>query len=122
VRVGYERYAIMKEIKVIIQPGKLEKVRAALTALPEFPGMTVTRVEGCGPAEDKLGQAMNVREQLTDFSPKVRLEIVVPDEIVNTIVTLIHSLAHTGHAGDGVIWVTPVDHFGRIRFSEPPSV
>lgn len=105
----------MKEVKAVIQPHKLEKIREALTALPGFPGMTVTRVEGCSAAQAKEGHALNVREELTDFSHKIKLEILAPDDLAETLVTLIHELAHTGHLGDGIVWVTPAEHFVRIR-------
>jgi len=103
----------MKEIKAIIQPGKLQKIRDALDALPDFPGMSVSRLEGCSPHERRT-IAHTAREELTDFSPKVRIEIVAPDEKTPEIVNLIRKLAHTGRPGDGVVWVTAVDEFYRI--------
>lgn len=110
----------MKEIKAIIQPGKLEKVRMALTALPEFPGMTVMHVQGCGPTLDKV--SLDIRAELTDFSPKVFLSILAPDELIDTLVRIIHQTAHTGQIGDGIVWVTAADHFVRIKNPPcPPS-
>ncbi|QSA95850.1 P-II family nitrogen regulator [Methylococcus sp. EFPC2] len=106
----------MKVIKAVIQPHKLELVREALTAVPEFPGMTISRVDGCGPALDKEGHDQDVREQLTDFSHKVRLEILAPDEIAGKLAELIHRVAHTGQTGDGIVWITAVESFERIRF------
>lgn len=105
----------MKEIKAIIQPAKLEKIREALTSLDCFPGMTVSRVEGCSPSEGRADHVPGILEQLTDFSPKIRLEILAPDDRVESIVRLIHRLVHTGHAGDGIVWVTEADHFYRLR-------
>jgi nitrogen regulatory protein P-II 1 len=104
----------MKEIKAIVQPGKLHKIRDALDALPDFPGMSVSKMEGCSPHENRT-KRHSTRQELTDFSPKVRIEIVAPDEKANEIVQLIRDLAHTGKAGDGVVWVTPVEAFYRIR-------
>jgi nitrogen regulatory protein P-II 1 len=105
----------MKEIKAIIQPVKLHAVREALVALPEFPGMSVSHVEGCSGTKDRKDRPLNLREELIEFSPKIRLEIVAPDEIVDEIVRIIHEVAHTGRTGDGIIWVTVVDDFLRIR-------
>jgi nitrogen regulatory protein P-II 1 len=104
----------MKEIKAIIQPGKLQKIRDAFDALPDFPGMSVSKTEGCSPHDNRT-PPHSVKEELTDFSPKVRIQIVAPDEQVPQIVNLIRQLAHTGRAGDGIIWVTTVDEFHRIR-------
>jgi len=106
----------MIEVTAIIQPRKLDPVREALNALPDFPGMTVSRVEGCGPASDRRGQPKGLRQQLTDFSPKVRLEILAPDELAETLARLIHQVAHTGQAGDGVVWLKPVEGFRRVRW------
>ena len=105
----------MIEIKAIIQPRKLDKVREALGAVPGFPGMTITRAEGCGPAEDRAGHELGLREQLTDFSAKIRLEILAPDDLAETLATLIHQVAHTGQPGDGIVWLTGVQRFERIR-------
>lgn len=105
----------MIEIKAVIQPRKLEKVREALNAVPGFPGMTISRAEGCGPAEARGDQALDPRQQLTDFSPKIRLEILAPDDLAETLASLIHQVAHTGNAGDGIVWLTAVQHFERIR-------
>jgi nitrogen regulatory protein P-II 1 len=104
----------MKEIKAVIQPAKLQQIRDALDALPGFPGMTVSKTEGCSPHENRPFPH-SVKEELTDFSPKVRIEIVAPDETAPEIVALIRKLAHTGRPGDGVVWVTTVDEFHRIR-------
>lgn len=104
----------MKEIKAVVQPGKLQKIRDALDALPEFPGMSVSNAEGCSPHENRTHRP-GVKQELTDFSPKVRIEIVAPDEQVGQIIQIIRELAHTGRAGDGVVWVTPVEEFHRIR-------
>jgi len=104
----------MKAIHAVIQVGKLHSIREALADLPSFPGMTVTRAEGCGSNEDK--EDRDSRQNLVDFSPKVRLEILAPDEQVDEILKTIHTFAHTGQLGDGVTWVTSVDQFHRIRF------
>jgi nitrogen regulatory protein P-II 1 len=105
----------MKEIKAVIQPIKLHSLREALVALPEFPGMSVSHIEGCSPSKDRNGHMLNLREELIEFSPKVRIEIISPDEQVDEIVCIIHQVCHTGRTGDGIVWVTQVAEFLRIR-------
>ena len=104
----------MKAINAVIQTGKLHAIREALGELPGFPGMTVTRAEGCGPATE--AGDLDLRQALTEFSPKVRIEILAPEEKVDEILGIIRRLAHTGRVGDGVAWVSPVDGFYRLRF------
>lgn len=105
----------MKEIKAIVQPGKLARIREEFSAMKQFPGMSVGKVEGCSYHEDEQ-VPRSLREALTDFSPKVRIEIVAPDDRVDEIVAIIHRCAHTGRTGDGVVWVTQVDEFHRLRY------
>ncbi|MBM4201050.1 MAG: P-II family nitrogen regulator [Gammaproteobacteria bacterium] len=103
----------MKEIKAIIQPSKLPRIREAFSHVLQFPGMSVCRIEGCSHHEaEEVRQS--VREALTDFSPKVRIEIVCPEEKVAEIVGIIGDIADTGRPGDGMVWVTPVDSFRRF--------
>lgn len=104
----------MKEIKAVIQPARLPKVRSALRNIKNFPGMTVSKVEGCGHHIAKPNAG--VREELTDYSPKVRIEMIVPDEMLEGILQLIVEVSHTGQVGDGIVWVTTVDRM--IRLSE----
>ena len=104
----------MKEIKAVIQPARLARVREAFRRLPDFPGMTVSRAEGSGYHPDKPMPA-GVKSELTDYSQKVRIEIVAPDEMVERLVSIILDTCHTGQAGDGVVWVTPVESLHRIR-------
>ena len=104
----------MKEIKAVIQPARLARVREAFRRLPDFPGMTVSRAEGSGYHPDKPMPA-GVKSELTDYSQKVRIEIVAPDEMVERLVSIILDTCHTGLAGDGVVWVTPVESLHRIR-------
>ncbi|CAI8834222.1 P-II family nitrogen regulator [Methylocaldum szegediense] len=104
----------MKEIKAVIQPQKLGKLRNAFRQMRGFPGMTVSRVEGCSQHEEPE-VSHDIREELTDFSPKVRVEIVAPDDKVDEIVGLIHAHAHTGRQGDGLVWVTDVVSAKPIR-------
>ena len=104
----------MKEIKAVIQPARLARVREAFRRLPDFPGMTVSRAEGSGYHPDKPMPA-GVKSELTDYSQKVRIEIVAPDEMAERLVSIIRETCHTGLAGDGVVWVTPVEFLYRIR-------
>ncbi len=100
----------MKEIKAIVRPSKLHKIRDAFRQLPGFPGMNVCHVEGCS-AHAGAEQHDTVKEELTDFTRKLRIEIVAPDEMLADILSIIQRVAHTGQAGDGVLWVTDVQDF-----------
>jgi nitrogen regulatory protein P-II 1 len=104
----------VKEIKAIVQPARLARIREAVRAMPDFPGMTVSKAEGSGYHPDKPNPP-GIKTELTDYSPKVRIEIVSPDHHVEAIVRLIREACHTGRPGDGVVWVTAVESFQRIR-------
>lgn len=108
----------MKEIKAVIQPHRLSKIRSALRNIKAFPGMTVVKVEGCGHHVAK--PAHDIREELTDYSPKVYIQMVVPDDMLEGILQIIVEVGHTGQVGDGVVWVTSVERF--IRLSEQINV
>jgi len=104
----------MKEIKAVIQPSRLSRVREALRKVRGFPGMTITAAEGCSDVADLALQRRDT-EELVEFSRKVRIEMVTRDEHVDEMVRIIHELCHTGQRGDGIVWVTPVDTFTRLR-------
>lgn len=106
----------MKEIKAVVQPYRLQKIREAFRKLPDFPGMTVCKAEGSGYRNDRP-RPTGLRAELTDYSTRVRLEIVSPDEQVAQIVGILRDVCHSGQPGDGVLWVTPVDIFHRLRES-----
>lgn len=108
----------MKEIKAVIQPARLPKIRSALRNIKNFPGMTVSKVEGCG--HHLQAPNAGVREELTDYSPKIFLFLVVPDDMVEGILQTIVEVAHTGNAGDGIVWVTNTERM--IRLSEQIKV
>lgn len=108
----------MKEIKAIIQPKRLERIRDAFRAMPGFPGMSITRIQGCS-GHRGIEHHNSLRAELTEFSDKVRLEIVAPDEQVAEIVKLIHQLAYSGKLGDGLLWITEVTEIHRL--SLPPA-
>jgi len=107
----------MKEIKAIIRPTRLHKIRDAFRTLPGFPGMNISHVEGCS-AHAGAEQHGTLKEELTDFTKKLRIEIVAPDEMVPEILRIIHHSAHTGQTGDGVLWVTEVGEFLRLCQAE----
>lgn len=93
----------MKEIKAIIRPNKLPVLRDALVTMPGFPGMTVTRVEACSAPTRHIPAKVKIKDELTDYRPKVRIEIVAPDEVAETIFQRITEVAQTGHYGDGLV-------------------
>ncbi len=97
----------MKEIRAIIRPSKLPRLRDALRDLAGFPGMAVSKVEGFGRSHDTA--AGGIRQALGDFAEKARIEIVAPDELAGPIVEIIVAHARTGQSGDGLVWVTDVE-------------
>lgn len=99
----------MKELKAVIRPNKLAALRAALVAVPGFPGMTVLKGEGCSATARTPFRAASIVEELTDFSPKVQVTIVCPDELVDSLMAAIEKVCTTGQLGDGIVWVTPVE-------------
>ena len=103
----------MKEIIAVVRPTRLHKIRDAFRTLPGFPGMSVAHIEGCS---GHVGSEQNdtLKEELTDFTKKIRIEIVAPDDMVDDILRIIHQNAHTGQTGDGVLWVTEVGKFVRL--------
>lgn len=110
----------MKEIKAVIRPNKLAALRDALVLIPGFPGMTVTKVEGCSaPARHVVRHS--IKEELTDFSPKVRIEIVVPDEDAEALFKCITEVAQTGHYGDGLLWMTDIVKAAFVFKTTPGS-
>ena len=83
----------MKEIKAVIRPTKLPALREALRSLPGFPGMTISKAEGLS-APERIGPCKDsIRHALTDYTAKVRIEIVSPDELIDTIVERIVAAA-----------------------------
>jgi len=107
----------MKLIMAIIKPFKLDDVREALTSLG-LQGMTVTEVKGFG---RQKGQAEIYRgaEYTVNFVPKVKIEVAVPDELVEQAAETIQRAARTDKIGDGKIFVYGIDSAVRIRTGEP---
>jgi len=107
----------MKEVKAIIQQFKLSSVTRALQEIPGFPGMTVSDCRGFGKEKGKEGPH-RIIEDLIDYVPKVRIEIMLKDEIVDTVVETIAKAAHTGNPGDGKVFVYDIEKAVRIKTFE----
>jgi len=107
----------MKQITAIIQPHRLARVREAARHLSGFPGMTIDKVEGFSEHQDsdEDDRSPRIKRELADYSPKVRLVILSPEDKVDAIVTMIAGNCRSGEKGDGVIWVSPVEHALSIR-------
>lgn len=106
----------MKLIQAIIKPFKLDDVREALTEIG-VTGMTAIEVKGFGRQKGHT-ELYRGAEYVVDFLPKVKLEIVVKEEDVDTAIEAIQTAAHTGKIGDGKIFVLPVEQAIRIRTGE----
>jgi nitrogen regulatory protein P-II 2 len=106
----------MKLITAVIKPFKIDEVRDALTALGVH-GMTITEVKGYGRQKGHT-EIYRGAEYVVNFLPKLKLEVVVPDEQEEKVVEVLASAAKTGQIGDGKIFVTDVDRAVRIRTGE----
>ena len=103
----------MKKIEAIIKPFKLDEVKEALNAIG-IQGITVSEVKGFGRQKGHT-ELYRGAEYVVDFLPKIKLEIVLPDDLVPKVVEAIQSAANTGRIGDGKIFVLPVIEAVRIR-------
>ena len=106
----------MKQIEAIIKPFQLEEVKQALTKLG-VEGMTVSEVKGFG-RQKGHSELYRGAEYSIDYLPKVKIEILVPDEKAAQVVDAIVTAARTGKIGDGKIVITPVEEVIRIRTGE----
>ncbi|WP_047550498.1 P-II family nitrogen regulator [Methylotenera sp. G11] len=106
----------MKKIEAIIKPFKLDDVREALSDIG-VNGLTVTEVKGFGRQKGHT-ELYRGAEYVVDFLPKIKLELVIADAILDSAVDAIIKAAHTGKIGDGKIFVTTVDQVIRIRTGE----
>jgi len=109
----------MKLITAIIKPFKLEDVRDALTKLG-IAGLTVSEVKGFGRQKGHT-EIYRGAEYTVNFLPKIKIEVVVPDERADSVVEAIASTAKTGQIGDGKIFVIEVEQALRIRTGETDS-
>lgn len=106
----------MKLVKAVIKPMKLDDVKKGLTELG-IHGMTVTEVKGFG-RQKGHSEVYRGTEYHVDFVSKVKVEAVVPDELVDAVVEGILTWAKTGKIGDGKVFVLPVERAFRIRTGE----
>jgi len=106
----------MKKIEAIIKPFKLDEVREALSEFG-ITGLTVTEVKGFGRQKGHT-ELYRGAEYVVDFLPKLKIEVVVADQTVDTAIEAIVKAARTGKIGDGKIFVMPVEQVVRIRTGE----
>jgi len=106
----------MKEIKAIVQPFMLIKVVSALHKIEGLPGITISEIKGFGKSRGRKENAVD--EGIFEFVPKCKIEVVVPDVLVEKVVNTIQENAHTGNPGDGKIFVTEVSSVVKIRTNE----
>ena len=106
----------MKKIEAIIKPFKLDEVREALSEIGVM-GMTATEVKGFGRQKGHT-ELYRGAEYIVDFLPKIKLDIVVNDKIVNKVVEAITKTAQTGKIGDGKIFIYNIEQAIRIRTGE----
>ncbi len=109
----------MKLVTAVVKPHRWEDVRTALDSLG-VAGMTVAQVNGYG---RQKGHTEIYRGAEYDLAlvPKTRVEVVVDDDTVDDVVTMMVTAAQTGHIGDGKVWVTPVEAVVRVRTGERGS-
>jgi len=106
----------MKKIEAIIKPFKLDEVKDALNAIG-IQGMTVTEVKGFGRQKGHV-ELYRGAEYDISFIPKVKIEAVVPNALVEKAISTIVDKARTGKIGDGKIFVSSLEHIVRIRTGE----
>ncbi|MFN0044440.1 MAG: P-II family nitrogen regulator [Alphaproteobacteria bacterium] len=106
----------MKKIEAIIKPFKLEEVKEALNEIG-LKGLTVIEVKGFGRQKGHT-ELYRGAEYVVDFLPKVKIEVVVEDALVERAIEAIRNAANTGRIGDGKIFIIPIDDVVRIRTGE----
>ena len=106
----------MKKVEAVIKPFKLDEVREALSAIG-VAGLTVTEVKGFGRQKGHT-ELYRGAEYVVDFLPKVKVEVVVGDTLVDQVVEAVTRAARTGKIGDGKIFVTGIEQVVRIRTGE----
>ena len=107
----------MKKVEAIIKPFKLDDVKEALHDLG-IKGLTVTEAKGFGRQKGHT-ELYRGAEYVVDFLPKVKIEVVVDDALLDRALEAIQHAAHTGRIGDGKIFVAAIDDVIRIRTGEP---
>ncbi|MEZ5371364.1 MAG: P-II family nitrogen regulator [Microthrixaceae bacterium] len=106
----------MKAITAIVKPFKLEDVKNALKEAG-VAGLTVTEVQGVG-RQGGHTETYRGAEYQVDFVPKLRIDVVVGDDVAESVVDAIVTAAATGKIGDGKVWISPVEDLVRIRTGE----
>jgi nitrogen regulatory protein P-II 1 len=107
----------MKEIKAIIRPVKLLEVTEELQKIEGLPGVTISEIKGFGRNRAKNSKDKIVYE-MVDLIPRIKLEVVVNNEMTDDVVNTIQRAAHTGNTGDGKIFVVNVEDVIKIRTNE----
>jgi nitrogen regulatory protein P-II 1 len=106
----------MKEIRAIVRPQRLALLRETLRAIPNFPGLTMSQAEGfTAPAGI---QKRSVKEELTDYTPKILVTVIVEEAMVEVIRQAIIKVCSTAQIGDGLVWTVPIESIHRIRNGE----
>lgn len=106
----------MKKVEAIIKPFKLDEVKEALSEVG-IQGMTVSEVKGFGRQKGHT-ELYRGAEYVVDFLPKIKMEIIVKDELAQRVIETIQNAAKTGRIGDGKVFVTSIDEVLRIRTGE----
>ena len=106
----------MKKLEAIIKPFKLDEVKEALHEVG-IKGITVTEAKGFGRQKGHT-ELYRGAEYVVDFLPKVKVEVVMDDSLIDRAIEAIQQAAQTGRIGDGKIFVSPVDEVVRIRTGE----
>ena len=106
----------MKKVEAIIKPFKLDEVKDALQEIG-LKGITVTEVKGFGRQRGHT-ELYRGAEYIVDFLPKVKIELIIEDQQLDTAIEAIQKAAHTGRIGDGKIFISPIEDAIRIRTGE----
>lgn len=106
----------MKLVAAIIKPFKLDEVRAALSAIG-VQGVTVTEVKGFGRQKGHT-ELYRGAEYVVDFLPKAKIEVAIPDDLLDRVIEAVEKAANTGKIGDGKIFVFDLEQVVRIRTGE----
>jgi len=106
----------MKKIEAIIKPFKLDEVKNALTKIG-VQGMTITEVKGFGRQKGHT-EVYRGAEYTIDFIPKIKIDLIVSDELVPQVIEALERVARTGKIGDGKIFLSSVEEVIRIRTGE----
>lgn len=107
----------MKEVKACIQPWMETRVVHALERIPHFPGLSISEIRGVGTGKGAR-EPHRISADLKDYTRKLKLETVVPDEMAEAVVTCIIGHGRTGRKGDGKVFVSDVIRAVRVRTGE----